>query len=534
MIIRRFTAKLPQGAVDVGCIQDQGAREYQEDTAGFSEVRDDGTAERFAAVVADGMGGMASGGFVSDYTVKNLLAANIGSPEELCAAVRRISGEIAAGGSRGGTTIAAVYLLAGGVYFCSVGDSRVYLLHDGILTRLTDDQDYMSVLLERVLDGRTSFPRAETDPERDSLSQFVGSGTLLTPEMNRIPLAVTPGDRLLICSDGVYNALSEDELRQSLALSAGGAAEDIMGRILARGYANQDNFTAVVLQFLPGWGETPAPAQPEDNEAPGIDCAFHTSEGGCNENQDDLFAGGGIYAVADGLGGHKSGAKASRAAVEYLSGQAGADFSPEGVNALLEGANEAVRCSGGLSALAAGFYRDGEFTCGNVGDSRVYYFRSGRVIYQSRDHSVCQAAVELGEISSEEIRGSADRAGLLKALGAEASLDLRQRCEPIKVQRGDAFLLCSDGFWEYIHEREMEAELIKAESSAAWLNSMLKRHLLRSRNCGDNYTAVCGIFTDVRPQELPAEKKRFPAFLVPVGVAAVALIAAALILLLGR
>ena len=97
MIIRRFTAKLPQGAVDVGCIQDQGAREYQEDTAGFSEVRDDGTAERFAAVVADGMGGMASGGFVSDYTVKNLLAANIGSPEELCAAVRRISGEIAAG-----------------------------------------------------------------------------------------------------------------------------------------------------------------------------------------------------------------------------------------------------------------------------------------------------------------------------------------------------------------------------------------------------------------------------------------------------
>ena len=101
MMTDKFTARLRQGSIDIGCIQDQGAREYQEDSVGFSPLPGEGTAERLLAVVADGMGGMASGAFVSGYTGRNLLAADIGSPEELKAAACRISGEIAAGGSRG-------------------------------------------------------------------------------------------------------------------------------------------------------------------------------------------------------------------------------------------------------------------------------------------------------------------------------------------------------------------------------------------------------------------------------------------------
>lgn len=96
MTIRKFTALLKQGSVDVGCIQDQGGRDYQEDTVGFSELPEGKPAERFSVIVADGMGGMSSGAFVSDYTVKNLLAAEPDSPAEILAAVSRISGEIAA------------------------------------------------------------------------------------------------------------------------------------------------------------------------------------------------------------------------------------------------------------------------------------------------------------------------------------------------------------------------------------------------------------------------------------------------------
>lgn len=525
MMTDKFTARLRQGSIDIGCIQDQGAREYQEDSVGFSPLPGEGTAERFLAVVADGMGGMASGAFVSGYTVKNLLAADIGSPEELKAAACRISGEIAAGGSRGGTTLAAVCVLPGGVYFCSVGDSRIYLFRDGVLARLTADQDYMSVLLDRVIDGKISWLQAQEDPERNALAQFVGSGMLLSPDMNCVPLAVQPGDRLLICSDGVYNALSEAELSQSLTLTAGGASEDILGRILAHGYTNQDNFTAVVMHFLPGWNsDDRSDDVPSEKTTLHIDSAFHTGAGGRDENQDALFCGGGVYAVADGLGGHKNGGKAARAAVDHISARSSGDLSPEGVNALFEGANTAVGRTGGKAAAAAAFARDGVFTWGHVGDCRVYYFRGGRITFQTRDHSVCQAAVELGQITPEDIRGNEDRSGLMKALGSEPELDIRERCEPLGMLPGDAFLVCTDGFWEHVHEREMETDLIKSRSAAEWLNSMLKRHMLSAHDSGDNYTAVCGIVTNTpEPQETSPvrQRSRFPV-LIPVGIAALA------------
>lgn len=539
MTIRRFTAKLRQGSVDVGCIQEQGAREYQEDTVGFTEIPDGETADNFLAAVADGMGGMASGGFASDYTIKSLLAADVSSPQELCDTVRRISGEIAAGGSRGGTTLAAVCCFAEGVYFCSVGDSRIYLLRGGILTQLTADADYMSVLLDRVIGGEQSFVQAANDPECSSLSQYVGSGVQLSPDMNYVPMEIRPGDRLLICSDGVYNALSDEELRQSLTLSAGGAAEDILGRVMAHGYANQDNYTAVVLQFGQDWlGEAPQAAADCDDMPVHVESARYSGAGGMDKNEDSLFIGGGIYAAADGLGGHRGGAEASAAAVGYLAGQTDADFSPDGVNELMEGANNAVCASGGLSALAAAFVRDGVFTCGNVGDCRVYYFRSGSVLYQSRDHSVCQAAVELGEITREDIRSSEDRSRLMKALGAGKKLDLRQHCEPIMLRPGDAFLVCTDGFWQSVYEQEMAADLIKSRSAAEWLNSMLKRHLLRSHDGGDNYTAVCGMVkSGAAPAESPGTpEKRFPLrLLISLGIAAAAFIGliAALLWLLG-
>lgn len=507
----KFTVELKQGSIAVGVIQGQGAREYQEDRFGFSPVKPGEQSEQFTAAVADGMGGLNAGAFVSEYTVKRLLEAEITPgedvPEQLCAAVRRISGELAAGGSRGGSTLAAVYCMPQGVYFCSVGDSRIYLRRGSVITQLTQDQDYFSVLLDKVTDGKLSFDQAAQDIDRGSLAQYMGSGTFLTPDMNLIPLAVQPGDRLLICSDGVYNALDREELLQSLMLSAGGAAEDIHGRILAHGYSNQDNFTAVVLEFRPGWSNEPMPEREQGDLFTDRSC--YTNVGGREENQDRVYSGGGIYAAADGLGGHKNGAKASAAAVKYLSENTGADFSPEGVNALLEGANSAVRKSGGLSAIAAAFVRGGEFTYGNVGDCRVYYFRQGRLIMQTKDHSVCQAAVEMGQLDPEQIRSSEDRPSLLKALGSQERLDLRQRCEPIAIRPGDAFLVCTDGFWEKVHEREMEADLLKSHSSTEWLRFMLKRHLLLSSGSGDNYTAVCGIFTDRPAQIKPPEKRRF-------------------------
>lgn len=529
------------GGIAVGCIQHQGEREYQEDNYGFSSASPtspEEPAQRFTAVVADGMGGLSSGAFVSDYVVKKMVEADIGMGEipvheQLCRTVRRISGEIAAGGSRGGSTLAAVVCVPEGVYFCSVGDSRIYMLRGGVLIQLTEDGDYFSVLLERVISGGLSFTQAVSDPDRDALSQYMGSGTFLTPDRNIMPLVPQPGDRLLICSDGVYNALSSDELLQSLTLSAGAASEDIFGRILARGYTNQDNFTAVVLEFLPGEEKSDISRTLQKKvQYDSCDFSSCTGSGGCERNEDSFFTGNGMFAVADGLGGHKNGAKASAAAVNYLSANAGGDYSPERINELFEGANkEVLSLGGGMTTIAAAFAKNGVFTYGNVGDSRVYYLRGGRIIARTTDHSVCQAAVELGQINPEQIRGSEDRAGLLKALGSVQELNLDQGCDPIEIQPGDAFIVCSDGFWEYVHEHEMEADLLKSSSSAEWLSHMLKRHLLKSGDRGDNYTAICGIFTDQPEQEKLRTKRRFNArLLIAAGIAALMLCALAVVL----
>ena len=540
------------GNVAVGCVQHQGAREQQEDSVGFTPVNGD-PMDGFLAVVADGMGGMASGAFVSGWTVRRMLEAEIGrsgeAPEkELCEAARRISGEIAAGGSRGGSTMAAVYLDSAGVHICSVGDSRVYMQRGGVLTRLTEDGDYMSNLLDRVIGGELTFRQAAEDPERDSLTQFMGGGVNIQPDATRVPIRPESGDRLLICSDGVYNAVNEQMLLQSLTLSAAAAAEDILGRVLAKGYANQDNLTAAVLEFREITHEphaVPTDEQDASENSGGIavklraDCTYYTSAGGSDHNEDSVYCGRGIYAAADGLGGHSGGAAASQAAVNYIANAAkrSGGVLEVGMAELFEGANTAVRkLGGGLTTIAAGALRDGKFILGNVGDSRVYYFRNGRVIAQTRDHSVCQAAVELGQLTPEQIRGSEDRVKLLKVLGNFDRLELKRQPEQIPAMNGDAFLICTDGFWEHVHEREMECDLVKSDSPTEWRDRMLKRLLLRTGNSGDNYTVLCGFITDEPENPTPRKKpRRFVRFLISAAAALLMLggLIAALVFLSG-
>lgn len=529
------------GTVSAGCVQHQGAREYQEDSVGFTPVDGD-PMDGFLAVVADGMGGMASGSFVSGWTVRRMLEAEIGSGhtpvyQQLTEAARRISGEIAAGGSRGGSTMAAVFLDRSGVHICSVGDSRVYLQRGGVLTQLTEDGDYMNVLLGRVINGELTMAQAAEDSEKDSLTQFMGGGVNIQPDVNVIPIRPQAGDRLLICSDGVYNALSDKTLMQSLTLTAAGAAEDILGRVLARGFSNQDNLTAAVLEFR----EVYPPDEPQNAVTGAVlraERSVYTCEGGYDHNEDSVFCGGDMFAVADGLGGHSGGREASRAAVKYIAEHYSEADSPEEMSGLFEGANTAVRkLGGGMTTVAAARLREGVFTFGNVGDSRVYYFRNGRVAAQTRDHSVCQAAVELGQITPEQIRGSEDRSQLLKVLGSGERLELKRLPEQIAAQSGDAFLLCTDGFWEHIHEHEMECDLAKSATPGEWSARMLKRLLLRTGNSGDNYTVICGMVTD-EPEKPQVRKKSRNLLRLVISAAAALLmlggLVAALVLLSGR
>ena len=256
-----FSISLPiQGTgitrIALGNSQHQGMRPYQEDSFGYSSIDQlviD--AHGFMAIVSDGMGGLSCGDKVSRYAVstsKSIFDSFSTEPVHIrfSRAVNSISTTVAQSYTGGGATLSAVYCTNQGIYWCSTGDSRIYLCRNGRLHQITRDFDYADRLLDRVIDGDLTFDEADDDPKKDSLAEYIGSGETLHPDVNIKPLLPEIGDKLLICSDGVYNALSENELLIQLVKRPQHSADGILAAVLNKGYENQDNFTSVILEFI--------------------------------------------------------------------------------------------------------------------------------------------------------------------------------------------------------------------------------------------------------------------------------------------
>lgn len=241
--------------IAIGNSQHRGARPYQEDSFGYTPL-DRAEKDGFAAVVADGMGGLSAGDKVSSYTVSAMLEMRYQVrsmnpvPVRFRQMLSAINQSVCSSGIGGGCTASAVFCCAEGVYWCSVGDSRIYIQRDGMLFRITEDGDHQNDLLDEVISGRLDFDEMMSDESKDSLAQYIGFKGELKPDVSISPLIPRVGDRLLICSDGVYNALSVGEMSRALALSAQKAADALLDGILQKNYQNQDNCTAVVLEFL--------------------------------------------------------------------------------------------------------------------------------------------------------------------------------------------------------------------------------------------------------------------------------------------
>ncbi|MCM1578460.1 MAG: protein phosphatase 2C domain-containing protein [Ruminococcus sp.] len=243
--------------IALGSISNRGARSYQEDSFGFSSVeKRDVKKYGFAAVVADGMGGLSEGDKVSSYVVTSMLEMIKNKPSEvpvhiyLSQALQTVNGSVVQSGINGGSTAVTVLCLPQGVHWCTAGDSRVYLFRDGSLTALNEDSDHLNSLIEQVISGNMTYEEAGEDPKKDALAGYIGHKGGITPDVNPKPFVPEENDKLLLCSDGVYNALTGNELKESLYFGANEAAGLIENKVLAKGYMNQDNFTAVVLEFI--------------------------------------------------------------------------------------------------------------------------------------------------------------------------------------------------------------------------------------------------------------------------------------------
>lgn len=128
---------------------------------------------------------------------------------------------------------------------------------------------------------------------------------------------------------------------------------------------------------------------------------------------------------------------------------------------------------------------------GYVGDSRIYTFARNQVKERTIDHSVPQMLVLAKEIKEKDIRNHPDRNRLLKVMGIKWERPQYQMQEAIEGKNCQAFLMCSDGFWELIEDKQMEKLLKKSKTVEEWVNSMAV--IVKKNGAGknmDNNTAI--------------------------------------------
>lgn len=221
-----------------------------------------------------------------------------------------------------------------------------------------------------------------------------------------------------------------------------------------------------------------------------------------NEDCVGMFQRGEEYGffLADGLGGHGKGDVASQLAVKQAILRFEADGYREGtLQNIFENGQSAIMdmqqkgqdqfsMKTTMTALLVG--KDSA-QWGHIGDSRIYQFQDGKMMCRTLDHSVPQMLVAIGEIREDEIRNHPDRNRLLRAMGVEWETQPYQISEKFPLRTGQAFLLCSDGFWELIDEKRMVKLLKRASCVEEWLDGMTLHVQKKGRGKNmDNYSAV--------------------------------------------
>ncbi|MBL0888751.1 PP2C family serine/threonine-protein phosphatase [Myceligenerans indicum] len=225
-------------------------------------------------VVADGMGGHAGGDVASSLTIAALTSLDHGDHStdrlltDLEQSVDRARQDLIAATTTDpelagmGTTVTALLRSGNTLAMAHLGDSRAYLLRDGLLTQVTVDHTFVQHLVDT---GRISPDEAETHPQRNVVMRVLGDFDLdLTPDMS-VREAI-PGDRWMLCSDGLSGFVSVDDLTDMLRNVAdpAEAAERLVSAAMREG--STDNISVVVADVV---DEESAPFPPPEPEIVG-------------------------------------------------------------------------------------------------------------------------------------------------------------------------------------------------------------------------------------------------------------------------
>lgn len=217
---------------------------------------DSGYAGPRLLAIADGMGGQAAGEVASSEVISTLVTLDDDIPgsdilTSLGTAVQRANDQLRAMVEEDpqlegmGTTLTALLWTGQRLGLVHVGDSRAYLLRDGVLTQITQDHTWVQRLVD---EGRITEEEATTHPQRSLLMRALGSGDHVEPDLSI--REVRAGDRYLICSDGLSGVVSHQTMEDTLA-SYQGPQETVQELIqLALRGGGPDNITVIIADVL--------------------------------------------------------------------------------------------------------------------------------------------------------------------------------------------------------------------------------------------------------------------------------------------
>jgi len=215
----------------------------------------------------------------------------------------------------------------------------------------------------------------------------------------------------------------------------------------------------------------------------------------------------GLFVVADGMGGHRSGEVAAALSARTVAHRLSLDpllelFEPNGtadsrpiqelVRQALQDANKSVvnKVPGGGTTLTAALVLGNQMTIGHVGDSRAYILTQHKAKVVTRDHSLVNRLVELGQITEAEAAVHPQRNVLYKAVGQGANLEVDVETHP--VPNNGFLFICSDGLWGVVPDEEIQRIAWGADHPQAACDE-----LVRAANAAggpDNITAVLVYF----------------------------------------
>jgi protein phosphatase len=226
-------------------------KQVNEDAFGYRETR-----FGHLCVVCDGMGGHAAGREAAELALSTIFetfesAPEGGAPGEVLKeaveeASRRVhvmqTSEVAMG--RPGSTAVAVLMHAGGTEIAHVGDSRVYLVHEAQIFRVTRDHSIVQELVDR---GLLTLEQATHHPDANRITRALGMAADVDAELRPQPVHHVTGDAFILCSDGLSDLVEDGEI---LAIVAAEPAAQAAGKLvdLANARGGYDNITVVVLR----------------------------------------------------------------------------------------------------------------------------------------------------------------------------------------------------------------------------------------------------------------------------------------------